>query len=84
LPIQRIFQPPYSPELNPAEWIFEELRHAVEGHIYATLEDKQQAVEAELIQLAADPERVKQLAGWNWICNALNDLPVSEYASVAH
>lgn len=84
LPLQRIFQPPYSPELNPAERIFEELRRVVEGYLYTTLEDKKQVVEAELIQLAADPERVKQLAGWDWICKALNGLPVSEYASVAH
>jgi transposase len=76
LPIRRVFQPPYSPELNPAERVFEELRRAVEGHIYATLEDKKQAVEAELIQLAADPERVEQLAGWDWICKALTGLPV--------
>jgi transposase len=28
--------PPYSPELNPAERVFEELHRMVEGKIYAT------------------------------------------------
>lgn len=75
LPFTRIFQPAYSPELNPVERIFEELRRVVEGVIYATLETKQQAVEFELSQLAADPQRVKNLVGWDWLCAALANLP---------
>ncbi len=75
LPFQRIFQPSYSPELNPVERIFEELRRAVEGVIYETLEAKKQVVEAELRQLAADPDRVKSLAGWEWLCQAFMGLP---------
>ena len=31
--------PPYSPELNPAERLFEEVRRCVEGDVYATLAD---------------------------------------------
>ena len=75
LPFKRIFQPSYSPELNPAERIFEELRRVVEGVIYATLEAKKQAVEFELRQLAADPQRVKSLAAGDWLCAALDSLP---------
>lgn len=75
LAFKRIFQPAYSPELNPAERIFEELRRAVEGVIYATLEAKKQAVEIELYQWVADPQRVKRLVGWNWLCAALDGLP---------
>src|SRR5215217_7064523 len=32
--------PPYSPELNPAERLFEEIRRHVEGRVYATLDAK--------------------------------------------
>ena len=46
LPIKQVFQPPYSSELNAAERVFEELRRAVEGRIYETVEHKKQAVEA--------------------------------------
>jgi transposase len=70
-----IEQPPAAPELNPAERVFEELRRAVEGEPYASLEAKVAAVERELQALAADPERVKRLAGWRWIHDARAHLP---------
>jgi DDE superfamily endonuclease len=66
--------PPYSPELNPPERIFEEVRRHVEGEVYATLADKQAAVEAYLQELAADPDRVRSLAGWDWIHDAIEQL----------
>jgi DDE superfamily endonuclease len=67
--------PPYSPELNPAERVFEELRRAVEGLVYADIEAKVAAVEAALARLAADPARVRRLVGWSWITQALDGLP---------
>jgi hypothetical protein len=63
--------------LNPVERLFEELRRAVEGRIYQTLAAKKQVVENVLQRLAADPEAVQQLAGWDWICSAINSLPGS-------
>ena len=67
LRLQRIEQPPYSPELNPAERVFEYLRAEIEGKIYGTIAAKKNAVEAALEKLAADPEKVKRLTGWKWI-----------------
>jgi hypothetical protein len=61
-----VVQPPAAPELNPAERVFAEVRRAVEGRVYATLADKQTAVEAFLIPLTADPQRIQRLAGWDW------------------
>jgi len=72
--VKRIEQPPYSPQLNPAERIFEYLRDRIEGRVYGSLAAKQAAVEAELQQLAADPERVKSLAGWDWIRQSIEAL----------
>lgn len=69
------FLPPYSPELNPAERVFEEVRRAVEGRLWASIDAKQEAVEAFLIVLAADTSRVKRLAGWQWIQEAVANLP---------
>ena len=69
--------PPYAPELNPAERIFEAIRRAIEGRVFATLEDKVAAVEALLQQLDADPARVRRLAGWAWIHAAFARLPVA-------
>ena len=67
--------PAYSPELNPAERIFEEIRRRVEGMVYASLDAKQAVAEAYLQELAADPARVRRLCGWRWIRDALTDLP---------
>jgi hypothetical protein len=72
--LKRIEQPAAAPELNPAERVFEELRRAVEGEPYATLEQKVAVVERELKALAAEPERVKRLAGWEWIRDAYTQL----------
>ena len=75
LPTARIVLPPASPELNPAERGFEEVRRRVEGRVYETLAAKQDAVEAYLTELAADPARVRRLCAWDWILDALARLP---------
>lgn len=67
--------PPYSPELNPAERLFEEVRRHVEGTVYATLADKVDAVQAFLQDLDADPARVRSLCGWDWLTAAHDALP---------
>ena len=67
--------PPYSPELNPAERLFEEVRRQVEGRVYATLADTVAAVDACLHTLEADPARVRRLCGWTWINAAIATLP---------
>lgn len=72
--VNLIEQPPYSPELNPAERIFEYLRDKVEGHVYGTIDAKKQAVETELEKLAAVPDKVKSLAGWDWIRQSVSNL----------
>ena len=71
-------QPAAAPELNPVERVFQELRRAVEGLVYATLEEKMAAVERELARLAADPPRLRRLTGWTWIAETLAQLP-AEY-----
>ena len=46
-----IVQPAYSPELNPAERVFEEVRRWVEGRIYGSIEEKVEAVNAYRLRL---------------------------------
>ena len=64
--------PPYSPELNPAERVFEEVRRWIE--------EKVAAVEAYLTELESNPDRVRGLAGWDWIEDAIQRLP-ARYAA---
>jgi len=75
-----IEQPPYSPELNPAERVFEEIRRWVEGKVYASLEEKVSAVDEFLSALEADPQRLRSLVGWDWIVDTAQRLP-AEYAA---
>jgi hypothetical protein len=76
--VRLIEQPPYSPQLNPTERVFQYLRSKVEGVVYGTIGAKKDAVEAELEKLAADPERVKSLAGWDWIRRSVTELSSSD------
>jgi transposase len=73
--VKQIIQPAYSPELNPAERVFEEVRRAVEGRVYEDLEAKKAAIDAYLRELAGDAERIRRLAGWGWIMESCASLP---------
>jgi len=73
----RIFLPAYSPELNPAERVFEEVRRHIEGAVYPSLKAKTAAIDHLLRQMRADKPRLKRLIGWNWIKQVLEQLPTA-------
>jgi transposase len=72
--LRRIYQPPYLPELNPAERALEEVRRWVEGRRYERIEAKKAAVKAMPRRLEAEG-KVSSLVGWRYICQAQNALP---------
>lgn len=72
--VRRIQQPPYSPELQPVERIFQYLRARIEGIVYGELDAKKEAVESELQKLVACPEKVRSLTCWDWIERTLTQL----------
>jgi hypothetical protein len=67
--------PPYSPELNPPERVFEYLRAEIEGTVYASLSHKRQAIDQILRKLNADKTRLRSLIGWQWIHDNFQQLP---------
>jgi hypothetical protein len=67
--------PPYSPELNPAERLFEAIRARIEGEVYPDLAAKCARVDAILAEWDAQPDHVRSLTGWRWILDALRQLP---------
>ena len=75
LTMNRLFLPPYSPELNPAERIFEEVRREIEGFVYPSLEAKQHRIDQFLRRLRADKDRLASLVSWDWITDVFNQLP---------
>ncbi len=73
--IDSIVQPPFSPELNSVERVFEEVRRATDGRVYENIEEKRDATDVFMRGLASDPSRVRSLCGWHWIVKAVRDLP---------
>jgi hypothetical protein len=67
-----VYLPAYSPELNPVERVFCEVRRCVEGVVYGSLEAKLAAVAGALGGLR---EGMVRLVGWDWIREALEGLP---------
>lgn len=70
-----IYQPPYAPELNPVERIFEYVRDRVEGELYASIEAKIARVEQVLSELAQDAATLRRLVDWSWIKANLQAVP---------
>lgn len=70
-----LFLPPYSPELNPAERFFEELRKATANQIFETIAAQEVAIDRKLNVLSDDMNGMKQLLGYDWIlrqCGVVN------------
>lgn len=62
-----LFLPPYSPELNPTERFFEELRKATANQIFKTIAEQEKTIEQRLNGLTDNLEGMKQLLGYEWI-----------------
>lgn len=63
-----VLLPPYSPELNPAEHIWEALREdCFANTVFASLDAVEDSLSAGLLALESDPRRAQRTAGFNWI-----------------
>lgn len=62
-----IFLPPYSPELNPAERFFEEIRKATANQIFETIEEQEVVIAEAVKTLSLDEGKMRQLLGYEWI-----------------
>jgi len=62
-----VYLPPYSPELNPAERFFEEIRKATANRIFATIEEQEKAIEEAVKTLSGDESKMRRLLGYEWI-----------------
>lgn len=66
-----IFLPPYSPELNPAERFFGEIRKATANQIFETIEAQEVVIAEAVKKLSLDESRMQQLLGYEWIKNQM-------------
>jgi transposase len=72
LVLQKI--PPYAPELNPVERLFEELRRQLKFRLFETLEEAEECLSEILQGFYRDAERVKSLALFPYITYARKNL----------
>jgi len=62
-----LFLPSYSPELNPVERFFQELRKVTANKIFENIEVQEKLINEALTNYMKNKENVKQLCGYNWI-----------------
>ncbi|SCC93009.1 transposase [Thiomonas sp. X19] len=63
-----IFLPPYSPELNPAEHLWDALRaESFANTVFADLDAVERALTKGLCALEANPARTQSMTGFKWI-----------------
>lgn len=64
------WMPPYSPQCNPQELVWREMRHQPFGnHDYDTLDKVETALGDRLRQLESSPRQIQSLTGFDWIVN---------------
>jgi transposase len=65
--------PPYSPELNPVEGLWDQLRDAIANKVFATLDALEEALTAFLRPLWSDAKRIFSLVLHPWLNDQTND-----------
>lgn len=64
--------PPYAPELNPVEHVWDELREKAFGNlVFDSLDALEDHLEASLLAMERDPKCVHSIVAWPWIINSL-------------
>lgn len=68
-----IFLPPYSPELNPQEHVWDELREKFfHNRAFDSIDALEINLEDALKSLESTPERMHSITGWDWIINIVS------------
>ena len=67
------FLPPYSPELNPVEHLWDELREKnFHNRAFETLDALEDTLVSSLRNLELNPEAVQSIRQWDWIVNPIS------------
>ena len=71
--MQLLSLPAYSPNLNPVENIWEELREKwFNNKVFADMDALEEQLLSGLKHLEGNPELTKSISGWPWIINAIS------------
>lgn len=75
--IEAMQLPAYSPELNPAERWFEELRARLANRVFETTQAIEEALTDALRPFWEAPERLARLTGYGWWIENISNMPTS-------
>jgi transposase len=66
--------PPYSPQCNPQELVWREVRRTPFGnHDFDSMSQVEAALEQRLRQLESTPAQIQSLTGFDWIINVISN-----------
>ena len=75
LGIEPVYLPPYSPELNPVELIFRELKGRLSNEVYGDLSELEERICDELRDMKDEEERLKiRFEGYRWLREAIENI----------
>jgi transposase len=70
--IRLVSLPPYSPELNPVEHIWDDLREKeFHNRVFDSIDSLEDHLEKALREMENDHDRIRSIVAWPWIINAL-------------
>ena len=70
------FLPAYSPELNPVERLFEELRRHTANRVFDSLVELESALLKVIDEYSSDKEKVRQLCCYSWILEQIQPIMI--------
>jgi DDE superfamily endonuclease len=63
-----LYLPPYSPELNPVEYLWDDIREKeFPNKVFGSMDMLELNLMNGLVRMENDPGRVKSITGWSWI-----------------
>jgi hypothetical protein len=72
--LRLLLLPPHSPELNPQEHVWDELRERFfHNRVFDSLHAVEDALAVALRTLEEQPARIKSITGWPWIINFVSN-----------
>ena len=72
--LRLLSQPPYSPELNPVEHLWDDLREkSFHNRVFDSLDALENHLEISLRDMKLDLNRVRSIVAWPWIVNAVTN-----------
>ncbi len=72
LNLRLVFLPPYAPELNPVEHLWDDLREKFfHNQVFVSIDALEEHLVSALLCYEHDADKVQSITGWDWIINAL-------------